>query len=135
MARKDVPEDVAEQVLDRFEEVRLVDDAAYAEMWVRSRHAGRGLARRAIAQELRRRGVADEVAGEALSQLDDEAEVDAARELVRRKLPGTRRLDRDARIRRLAGMLGRKGYSAGVALRVVRDALDAEGEDVDDLGE
>jgi regulatory protein len=50
---------------------------------------------------------------------------------VRRRLPGTRGLDRDKRIRRLAGMLARKGYSEGLALRVVRDALTAEGMEGD----
>ncbi len=43
-------------ILDRFEEVGLVDDAQYAEMIVRTRHAERGLSRRAISTELRRRG-------------------------------------------------------------------------------
>jgi regulatory protein len=133
MAKRDVPDEVAEQVLDRFEEVRLVDDAEYAELWVRSRHTGRGLARRALAQELRHRGVDAETASEALDQLDDDTELQTARELVARRLTSTRRLDRDARIRRLAGMLARKGYSSGVAMRVVREALDAEGEDIDDL--
>lgn len=128
MAKRDVPDDVAESVLDRFEQVSLVDDAAYAQMWVRSRHSGRGLARRALAHELRHRGVEDEVASAALEDLDDDQELETARALVARRLPNTRGLDRDARIRRLAGMLARKGYGSGVALRVVRDALSAEGD-------
>jgi regulatory protein len=133
MTRLNVPEDVAEQVLDRFEEVKLVDDAEYARMWVRSRHAGRGLARRALAQELRQRGVAPEVAHEAADRIDPDDELQSARALVARRLPGTRRLDRDARIRRLAGMLARKGYTSGLALRVVREALEAEAEDLDEF--
>ena len=66
MARKDVPDEVAERVLDRFTEVGLIDDAEYARMVVRTRHAERGLSRRAIAVELRRRGIDDELAGDAL---------------------------------------------------------------------
>lgn len=129
MARRDVPGDVAERVLDRFEEVRLVDDAEYARMWARSRHAERGLSRRAIAHELRQRGVAGDHVEQALEQVDDDAEAAAARALVERRLPATRRLDRDARVRRLVGMLARKGYPSGLAFRAVREALEAEGED------
>ncbi|MFZ5869129.1 MAG: regulatory protein RecX [Actinomycetota bacterium] len=135
MARRGVPDDVAERVLDRFEEVRLVDDAEYAAMWVRSRHGARGLARRALAHELRQRGVDGEDADEALDQLDDEQEAATARALVDRRLSATRRLDRDARVRRLAGMLARKGYPASLAFRVIREALEAEGADLAGLEE
>lgn len=131
LADRDVPEEVAIRVLDRFTEVGLIDDVAYAEMLVRARQSGRGLARKALAVELRRRGVPDEVATEALDQVRPEDEMAAARELVARRLPASRGLDRQVRTRRLAGMLARKGYPAGIALRVVSDALAAEGEESD----
>lgn len=130
MAKRDVPDDVADQVLDRFEEVRLVDDAQYAQMWVRSRHTGRGLARRALAQELRQRGVAPELADDALGQLDPEEEERTARALARRRLAATRRLDDEVRLRRVVGVLGRKGYPPGLALRVAREEMDAEEQEV-----
>ncbi|WP_328301146.1 recombination regulator RecX [Streptomyces sp. NBC_00435] len=134
LAKRDIPEEVSEQVLSRFEEVGLIDDAAFAGAWVESRHRGRGLARRALAQELRTKGVDPTLVQEALEQLDSDQEEETARELVERKLRATRGLERDKRIRRLAGMLARKGYPEGMALRVVRRALEAEGEDADDLG-
>ena len=87
LARKQVPDEVAERMLDRFEEVGLVDDAAFARDWVQSRHASRGLARRALSVELRRKGVDAEVVAEAVADLDADDETEAARELVRRKLP------------------------------------------------
>lgn len=129
LAKRDVPDDVVDRVLDRFTEVGLIDDAAYADAWVRSRHAGRGLARRALAHELRRRGVDDELVQGAVEKLDPDEELATARALVARKLPGTRGLDRPRRIRRLAGMLARKGYPPGVAMRVVEEAIGTEGDD------
>lgn len=131
MRKREIPEEVAEHVLERFQDVGLIDDQAFANSWVESRHRGRGLARRALAQELRHRGVEPELVNEAVGLLDHEQEEETARDLVRRKLPGTRGLERDKRIRRLAGMLARKGYSEGLALRVVRDALVAEATDAD----
>ncbi|AEW96906.1 MULTISPECIES: recombination regulator RecX [Streptomycetaceae] len=129
MRRRGIPDEVAERVLARFEDVGLIDDAAFADAWVESRHHGRGLARRALARELRTRGVETAVIERAVEQLDPEREEQTARALVDRKLRATRGLDRDRRIRRLAGMLARKGYPEGVALRVVRRALEEEGED------
>jgi regulatory protein len=125
LAQKDVPEEIAHRLLDRFEEVGLVDDAAFARQWVEQRQSGRGLARRALAQELRRKGIDDEVAREALDELDPDDEVEAARVLVRRKLRSVRGLDQQVAVRRLTGMLARKGHSGGVAFRVVREELGA----------
>jgi regulatory protein len=135
LRKREIPQDAAEEVLSRFEEVGLIDDSAFADAWVESRHHGRGLARRALAQELRTKGVDSTLIDAAVSQLDSEQEEATARELVARKLRSTRGLDRDKRLRRLAGMLARKGYSEGMALRVVRQALEEEGEETDFLGD
>ena len=123
MARRDVPEAVAERVLDRFTEVGLIDDAEYARILVRSRHADRGLARRALGVELRRKGIGDEHAAAALETVDGEQEEATARTLVRRRLAASRGLPVDVRTRRTVAMLGRKGYSGGLAHRLVREML------------
>ncbi|GAA0978982.1 hypothetical protein GCM10009555_042820 [Acrocarpospora macrocephala] len=127
MRKREVPEDVAEAVLERFSEVGLIDDEAFAAAWVSSRHTGRGLARRALAQELRHRGVSEDTVKDAVQQLDPDEEVETARRLVARKLPGTRNADPQARTRKLVGMLARKGYSPALAFRIVREALEHEG--------
>jgi regulatory protein len=133
LARRDVPDDAAEQVLSRFAEVGLIDDRAFAEAWVGSRHAGRGLARRALAAELRRRGVDGETVGEAVATLDAETEERTARELVARRLPSMRRLELAARVRRLVAMLARKGYPPVLAVRIVREQLAEDGADPGEL--
>ncbi len=124
LARKEISGEVIAEVLDRYDEVGIIDDAAFARAWVSSRHHGRGLARRALANELRQHGVDSEVASEALETLDDEEEAATARALVDRKLR-TARGTPEAVFRRLVGMLARKGYPAGVAIRAVKDALAA----------
>ena len=129
LAAKNVPPEIATRLLDRFEEVGLVDDEAFARSWIAGRQAGRGLARRAIAQELRRKGVADEVAREALDEVDAAAEEAAARALVRKKLRSLSGVDDVTAIRRLVGMLARKGYGSGLAFAVVKDELAGAGRD------
>ncbi|MFC7644128.1 recombination regulator RecX [Streptosporangium lutulentum] len=126
LRKREVPEEAAEAVLERFSEVGLIDDEAFAAAWVSSRHAGRGLARRALASELRHRGVDEEVVKEAVEQLDSDQEAETARRLVERKLSSTRGLERAVRTRRLASMLARKGYGPGLAFRVIREALEDE---------
>ncbi|WP_327698079.1 recombination regulator RecX [Streptomyces sp. NBC_00459] len=135
LRKREIPDEAAEEVLSRFEEVGLINDSAFADAWVESRHHGRGLARRALVQELRTKGVDATLIDEAVGQLDSEQEETTARELVARRLRATRGLDRDKRLRRLAGMLARKGYPQGMALRVVRQALEEEGEDTEFLAD
>ncbi len=129
LRRRRVPEAAARAVLARFAEVKLIDDAMFARAWVESRHLGRGLAGRALAEELRQRGVAQEDIRAALEDLDPEQELATARELVARRLPATASVPPPARVRRLAGMLARKGYGPALAYRVVREALEQERAD------
>ncbi len=107
----------------------------FARMWVESRHAGRGLARKALAHELRRRGVADSLVDEAVDRLPAAEEEATARALVAKRLRSTRGLEPRTRTRRLVGMLARKGYPEALAARVVREALESEGVDDVDLTE
>lgn len=135
LADRGIPEEVGAEVLDRMEAVRLVDDAAFAEALVRSRHRGRGLARSALRRELKEKGVDGETADQALEAVTGEDERAAAEELVAKKIrtrpvPTGRdpesRAERDKHVRRLVAMLGRKGYAPGLAFAVVRDAIDAQ---------
>jgi regulatory protein len=131
LCKKGVEDEVAELVLSRFAEVGIIDDALFAQMWVTSRHRGRGLAGRALSQELRRKGVDDASISDAVAALDPEQERETARALVDRKLRTTTGMPTDARVRRLAGLLARKGYPAGLAFAVVKEALAEEGEEAE----
>jgi regulatory protein len=127
-----VPDDVAEASLNRFVELRLIDDAEFARMWVRSRHEHRGLSRRALRHELVGRGVASEDIDEALTLIDDDDEIHAAWTLARRKAGAVRGLPAQVQRRRMMAALQRKGYSAGLASRVVSGVLGGGSASVDD---
>ncbi|MEV4314526.1 regulatory protein RecX [Actinocrispum sp. NPDC049592] len=129
LVRKGIEADVAEQVLGRLDDVGLIDDKAFAEMWVRSRHTYQGIGRRALSMELRRRGVDSETTAEAVAAVDSDAEEERARQLVRKRLPSMGAADQQTKIRRLVGMLARKGYAQGLAYRVVKDELQNVGEE------
>ena len=123
MARRGVPADAATAVLDRFADVGLIDDEAFAAAWVTSRHTGKGLGRRALTQELRRRGVEEETVAQAVSSISGDDERIAASALVTRRLRTMTGLPRETQVRRLVGMLARKGFSQSLAMSVVLEAL------------
>jgi len=127
LAQRDIPPGIATALLDRFEEVQLIDDAEFARMWVRTRTAAKSLSRFSLRRELADKGIAPELAEDALLQTSDEEEDDRAREVVRRKIRDSTNLsDRAARekeVRRLVGVLARKGYSPGLAFGIVKDVL------------
>ncbi|MEO8814838.1 MAG: recombination regulator RecX [Mycobacterium sp.] len=129
LTKRGYPDDVSTRVLDRLMVAGLVDDADFAEQWVRSRRARAGKGRRALATELRTKGVDEDVIAGALSGIDPGAERDRAEELVRVRLRRETLSDGDIRIsRRLVGMLVRRGYSQSMAYDVVRVELAAEHE-------
>ncbi|MCL3860169.1 regulatory protein RecX [Actinotalea sp. K2] len=138
LTRRGIEEAVVERVLDRFTDVGLIDDAEYAQMLVRSQLESRGLARRALAVELQRKGVGADEAEAALSTVSAEDEEQRARDLLRKRWATGARLDPEVRARRAMGMLARKGYPMGLASRLVREMVDDGAQEpweptVDDL--
>jgi len=129
LRKRRVPDEVAESVLGRFAEVGLIDDAAFARAWVESRHHGRGLARKALAAELRQRGVADGEVRSAIGLLGRQDELATAQRLVARRVAASRGKPMPVRARQLMSMLARKGYLAGLAAQVVREALEQDQAD------
>ncbi len=129
LSRKGFDEELVEAALRKFADAGLIDDAAFAQAWVRQRHDQQGLGRHALGVELRRKGVDEHLVHEALSTVDEESEVERARELVRRKLRGMTAVEDAKRTRRLVSMLARKGYSEGLAFRVVREECESSSPD------
>jgi regulatory protein len=132
LRKRGVPDDAAERVLDRFAELRLVDDAALADGMALAVHRERGLAGRAVAHKLRSRGIPDDAVRTAVGRIDRDSEHATARRLVERRLRSMTGLDPAVRARRLVGLLARKGYPPGLAHEVVRAALRAADGDAPD---
>lgn len=131
LTKRGYPDDVSTRVLDRLADVGLIDDADFAEQWVHSRLANAGKGKRALAAELRTKGVDNDVITSVLSDINPAAERGRAEELVRKKLRRENLNDEaaDARVtRRLVGMLARRGFSPGMAYDVVSVELAGERE-------
>jgi regulatory protein len=123
LRQRGCPPEVSTRVLDRMEAVGLIDDAAYAQMLVRSKQATRGLAKRALAHELRDKGVDEATIDDALGSIAAEFERASAEQVAHKTMRRLAGLDPQVQARRLSGVLGRKGYPPSVVYAVVRDAV------------
>lgn len=123
LRQKEIPDEVASAVLDRYTELGLIDDRAFAELYVSAKHRDRGLGRYALRAELRRQGVAEDDLQDAVGTIDDDAERRRAEELVGKRLASALAAGPEAARRRLLGQLSRRGYPPGLAVSVVEQAL------------
>jgi regulatory protein len=123
LRRRGVPGDAARSVLDRFTDLGLIDDAALAADLAITQHHERGLAGPAVAMKLRQRGIDEPVVQAAVAEIDAEGVSAAARLLVARRLRSLRGLESHVQVRRLLGLLARRGYPHGLAHQIVRESL------------
>ena len=120
---KDISDEVANVALDRFEEVGLINDQDLASNYVSSQHERKGLGKNALRQQLRAKGVSDDVALEAISQISDDQEFQAAFALACKKIRSLQRDDAKTQLRKIVGVLARKGYSSNLAFRVAKEVI------------
>ena len=120
---KDISDEVANVALDRFEEVGLINDQALASNYVSSQHERKGIGKNALRQQLRAKGVSDDVALEAISQISDDQEFQAAFALACKKIRSLQKDDAKTQLRKIVGVLARKGYSSNLAFRVAKEVI------------
>jgi len=127
LRRRGAPAPVAAEVLADLTARGYLDDAAFARHWVDTRSA-RGYGSARLRAELRARGVAGSLVDAALAAQGDD-ELERARAVARRRLPALQRADRTRAAARLRDHLVRRGYSAAIVSRVVRESIGLRLED------
>ena len=122
LVAKEHPEAVVSALIDKLERSGLLNDAAFAQSYVRSHRDRRALSKSALRRELKKRGIDDELVAETLEPVVDEHEV--AFGVAMKKARSTVGLPRETRERRILGMVARRGFPASVCVDVTRRALD-----------
>ena len=120
LAKKGVPVEASEEVLDRLTDAGLIDDQKFAATWFEGQRR-RQRSTRALRHELRTKGIDADVVESAAENVDDEADLHAAQALVAKRAPSLQRLPHEVRYRRLAGQLARRGFPSSVISSVLRD--------------
>lgn len=127
---EDAPDpDLVDEVLDALERAGLIDDEAFAQQWVRQRFERRGKSSAVLRRELQEKGVSAANRECALSLIDERDEQQLARTLARKKARSVKtvpadRTARDKELRRIVGVLARRGFPQSMALEIGKDALD-----------
>lgn len=134
LRRKEFPAAAVERCLDDLEAAGWIDDPAFARALVRDRLRLRPRGPGRMTQELRSKGVSEEVARDAVRAVFDDEEVsvaelalEVARGWVRRQSPATRAVlcaadfspEREKVQRRLYAFLARRGFTGTIARRAL----------------
>lgn len=127
--------DLVDDVLDSLTRSGLIDDEAFAREWVRQRFERRGKSSSVLRRELQNKGVSAADRESALQQIDESDERELARELARKKARSVKavpadRAERDKELRRIVGVLARRGFPQSMALQIAREALDSRCEEL-----
>jgi regulatory protein len=118
---KEFPLSIVRETMMHLDRLGYVNDREFALQWTRSRIRLRSFGRRRIEQELRDRGVDRELIQDALSEaFADASELDLALGEAEKKMKALGRFDPEVRKRRIAGLLERKGFPAGIIRSVIR---------------
>lgn len=124
LAEKSIPEPVIAQAVERLEQMGVLDDAAFAQFWVRARTSSKPMGKNALRYELRQKGIADDIIDAVLESVDNADEAYKAAAARARKMRG---VSRQAFRAKLAGLLQRRGFDYGAindALTRLMDELD-----------
>ena len=122
LRKHEIPEAVIDEVLGRLQEANLLNDREFAQAWVENRSTFRPRSRRALALELRRKGLDDDVVRDTLdAQVDENA---LALQAARKYLRKLEKLEWQEFRQKLGSFLGRRGFSYDVVAPVVRQIWD-----------
>lgn len=121
LCNKEFSSSVVESVIDHLVHLGYVDDRKFACQWAASRARLRGYGRNRIEQELRQKGVDRETIREALNEaVPPKDEQETARKIAEKKLRTMNSVEPEARKRRLAGFLERKGFSHEIIRGIIK---------------
>ena len=123
LKKKKIEEDIAQIALDRFEELGLINDQTFSENYVSTTHERRKLGKKALKQQLRSKGVSEEIAIQAIAQISEDDEFKAALALALKKIRSIQKDDPQSQIRKIVGLLARKGYSSTLSFQVAKEVV------------
>ncbi|MCL6472493.1 MAG: recombination regulator RecX [Firmicutes bacterium] len=119
---------IIEEAIGKLKDLGYLNDDNFARAWMNGRMSSNLYGKRRIKQELRLKGVPDEIISSAFEEsLSEEDEYARAKELAETKLPSYKGIDKNVIYRRLSQFLLRRGYSSSVVYDVCKDIIRNEG--------
>ena len=124
LVAKEYQPELIDQLLQRFVEVGLIDDFTLAKDIALDLANRKSKSKKLIAIELKQKGFETDAIQAALAELDQDRELEQARELAVSKMQRMLSMEVSVRERRVAGFLSRKGYSGSIVWDAVRFATE-----------
>jgi regulatory protein len=122
LEKHEIPTEIARHVIQRFSDVELIDDSAYAQQLADASRRTSGLARYMVKRKLADKGLDQEIIDRVASEISDEDELLVATELAIKRRGQLSKLAPEVRDRRLIGFLQRRGFGSGVVFAAIREA-------------
>lgn len=116
LRRKGQDETATQTILNKLSDIRMLDDSAFAKVWVDNRRLLKPVSRRRLTMELRQKGISSEIIDEVMAW-DQTTDADTLRELVDRKRKQTKYQDPT----KLMQYLARQGYGYDDIKQVMAD--------------
>lgn len=116
LRKHEMPEEVIEETIERLRKAGLANDNEFAQAWVENRSTFRPRSRRALAMELRQKGLDDETVHSAVSGVDEEA---LAYEAAQKRLGRLKGLEWNEFRKKLSEFLARRGFPYSVIAPIV----------------
>jgi len=126
--KHEVPEEVIDETLERLRAAGLANDNEFAQMWVENRSTFRPRSRRALAMELRQKGLDDETVQSAVSDVDENA---LAYEAAQKRLGRLKGLEWNDFRKKLSEFLARRGFPYSVIAPIVTQVWNETRTDTD----
>jgi regulatory protein len=123
-------ENTITDVISSLKRLGYIDDSAFSRSWAKSRMTSKLYGSKKIMQELKDKGIREEIINDVLADLEtNETELDRARLLAIKRLPSLKGVDKETAFRRLGQFLIRRGYSGSIVYEVCNAALQSDDGD------
>jgi len=132
LLKHEIPEEVIEETLERLRKAGLANDNEFAQTWVENRNTFRPRSRRAMAMELRQKGLDDETVHSALAGVDENA---LAYEAAQKRLGRLKDLEWNDFRKKLSEFLARRGFPYSIIAPTVTRMWGEAHADADRLHE
>ena len=120
---RDFEENETSQAIKKLESLGFIDDKKFAENLVREYSEFKRYGRQRIKLKLREKKIPEEIASEALENIELEIEENNLKELVKKNLNKNKNLSREKRYTRTLGFLLRRGFSYELSKKALQEGL------------
>lgn len=116
--------EIIEKIIIKLKDYKFIDDLEFSEWWIEQRLRSKPRSLRVLEMELKMKGISKDMIDKTINDLGltNDDEIKSAKKLISKKVDKLKDLPREERIRKAAGMLGRRGFGWEIIKKVLKDS-------------